>query len=264
LYVATKLGDLLDDLVIVGGLVPCLLIDQKELPEGVSEHIGTMDLDLGLAFALVDERRYSELSVRLRGAGFHPDKNDKGIDTRQRWCIDAPRVTMDFLIEPNDAGKRPGKLFDIEQDLAAIVVPGLRLAFKDRCRKEISGLTIRGEQASRQVWVCGPGAFVVLKALAFRLRGENKDAYDLFYVTRNYGEKVSDVGERLKPLLDDPIAVEAIEYLKADFLEEDGLGPRRVAEFLYDRPDADIQTEVTSFVRRLLESVSDPNGDTRK
>jgi hypothetical protein len=36
LYVATKLGDLMDDLVIVGGLVPSLLIDQETLPEGAA------------------------------------------------------------------------------------------------------------------------------------------------------------------------------------------------------------------------------------
>ncbi|HEV3110278.1 MAG TPA: hypothetical protein VGY99_07270 [Candidatus Binataceae bacterium] len=31
LYVATKLGDLLDEVVIVAGLVPSLIIDQKKL-----------------------------------------------------------------------------------------------------------------------------------------------------------------------------------------------------------------------------------------
>ena len=31
LYVATKLGDLMDDTVVVGGLVPSLLIDQAAL-----------------------------------------------------------------------------------------------------------------------------------------------------------------------------------------------------------------------------------------
>ena len=35
LYVATKLGDLMDELVVVGGLVPSLLIDQGALPVGV-------------------------------------------------------------------------------------------------------------------------------------------------------------------------------------------------------------------------------------
>jgi hypothetical protein len=44
-----------------------------------------------------------------------------------------------------------------------------------------------------------PGC-IGLKALAFRLPGENKDAYDLFYVLRNYGENVSDIVEHLDPL----------------------------------------------------------------
>ena len=34
LYLATKLGDLRDDLVIVGGLVPSLIVPQIELPTG--------------------------------------------------------------------------------------------------------------------------------------------------------------------------------------------------------------------------------------
>lgn len=48
LYVATKLGDLMNELVIVGGLVPSLLIDQQALPDGTEAHVGTTDLDVGL------------------------------------------------------------------------------------------------------------------------------------------------------------------------------------------------------------------------
>ena len=48
LYLATKLGELMPELVIVGGLVPALLIDQDNLPENVTAYAGTMDLDLGL------------------------------------------------------------------------------------------------------------------------------------------------------------------------------------------------------------------------
>jgi hypothetical protein len=49
LYVATILGDLLDQLVIVGGLVPSLLIPNLSLSEGDNPHVGTTELDLGLA-----------------------------------------------------------------------------------------------------------------------------------------------------------------------------------------------------------------------
>jgi excinuclease UvrABC ATPase subunit len=65
LYLASKLGELMPELVVVGGLVPSLLIDQHNLPENVTAHVGTMDLDLGLAFTLVGEARYQEVAERL-------------------------------------------------------------------------------------------------------------------------------------------------------------------------------------------------------
>lgn len=46
LYVATRLGDLMDDMVVVGGLVPSLLISQDEVPPLREPHVGTMDLDI--------------------------------------------------------------------------------------------------------------------------------------------------------------------------------------------------------------------------
>lgn len=78
LYLATKLGDLMDDLVIIGGLVPSLLINQEGLPEGEEAHVGTMDLDVGLTVALLDEGRYTAFTERLRRAGFSPDENEDG------------------------------------------------------------------------------------------------------------------------------------------------------------------------------------------
>ena len=51
------------ELVVVGGLVPSLLIDQQNLPENVTPYVGTMDLDLGLAFALVGQERYQEMAA---------------------------------------------------------------------------------------------------------------------------------------------------------------------------------------------------------
>jgi len=43
----------------------------------------------------------------------------------------------------------------------------------------LKGETLFGEKATRNIRVCDAGAYVVLKALAFDSRGENKDAYDL-------------------------------------------------------------------------------------
>ena len=94
---------------------------------------------------------------------------------------------------------------------------------------------------------------MVLKALAFHIRGENKDAYDLFYLLRNYGRNVSDVAAQMQPLLPDPSAAKALEYLRADFTDLEAIGPRRVAEFLYGRPDPDTQADAVGFVRQILQ-----------
>jgi hypothetical protein len=57
LYIGTILGDYMEQAVIVGGLVPSILIDQMNLPDGADSHVGTMDLDIGLTLAIFDEKR---------------------------------------------------------------------------------------------------------------------------------------------------------------------------------------------------------------
>ena len=52
LYISTIIGDYIDDLVIVGGLVPNLIIPQAPLPEGVEAHVGTQDLDIGFSLGV--------------------------------------------------------------------------------------------------------------------------------------------------------------------------------------------------------------------
>ncbi len=261
LYVATKLGDLMDEVVVVGGLVPSLLIDQSALPEGASAHVGTMDLDVGLKLALLDEGRYRTLTERLRDAGFTQDQTEEGRPTRQRWRVTGlGSVTVDFLIPPSLATDQGGKLRDIEKDFAAIIAPGLQARLPGPPARPIEGKTIFGEKAARDVWVCGPGAFVVLKALAFLGRGENKDAYDLYYLVRNFGAGVEDVAACLRPLLGDDEAQRAFQVLRDDFLDHDGVGPRRVAEFLQGGPDDEIQADVVGFVSALLDAATSARG----
>jgi hypothetical protein len=255
LYIATKLGDLMGDLVVVGGLVPSLLIDQEELT--AEAHVGTLDLDLGLTLGLLDRGRYRSLTERLRRAEFAQDVNEDGNPTRQRWMIErGGKVTVDFLIQPSLPGDRGGTLRDIEADFAAIIAPGLHLAFEDRRRLRLSGRTIAGEEATREVWVCEAGAYVVLKALAFELRGDDKDAYDLYYLVRNYGSGVEDVAVRLRPLLGDTTTGEALAILRRDFLDHDAVGPRRVARFLTGGTDDAIQADVVGFVDELLRKIT--------
>lgn len=254
LYVATILGDYMEQAVIVGGLVPSILIDQENLPDGADSHVGTTDLNLGLTLEIFDKKRYQAITDRLRSANFSPDVNEQGNLTRQRWKIEkAGKITIDFLVPPVSEDDVGGQIKDIEKDFAAVITPGLELAFKDRTKIRLNGYTIFGENAKRDVYVCGPGAFVVLKALAFRTRGENKDAYDLYYHIRNYGSSVEDIAEALKPLLHEKETKEAVKILIEDFTSNDSVGAVRVARFITDSTDEAIQAEVAGFVRNLID-----------
>ncbi len=249
LDLATAVGELLKDLVVVGGLVPSLLIDADR--GGVEAHVGTLDLDVGLQIGLPDRAHFHRLAARLRDQGFEPSKDRSGETSPYRWQRSRGGPLVDFLTPPREARQAAGDLVVVDRDLEAVVTPGLRLAFRDRERVPMA----RWREASGALLpVCGPGAFVVLKALAFRGRHENKDAYDLHYVLRHFGVAVEDVAARLRPLLDDSDATTAVGYLRADFATLDSAGPRGAALFLGRDDDAfkaDVSGLVGEFIGRL-------------
>jgi hypothetical protein len=94
-----------------------------------------------------------------------------------------------------------------------------------------------------------------MKALALRIRGENKDAYDLVYLLQNFGHGVEPVSAALKPLLIEAEAQEALKYLAEDFETVESVGPCRAAEFLLGTQDDDAQADAWGVVRSLLDLV---------
>jgi hypothetical protein len=161
-------------------------------------------------------------------------------------------VSVDFLIPPSTPAVRGGTIRDLEKNFAALIAPGLPLAFRDRTKVILDGETLLGERAVRQMWACGAAAYLVLKALAFRSRGENKDAYDLFYVLRNHGDGPRTVAEAFRPLLDDSAARDALGILEADFTTPDSVGAMRVAAFLARQGDATFLADVAGFAREFV------------
>ena len=125
----------------------------------------------------------------------------------------------------------------------------------------IAGFTTAGERAERDIWVCGPGAFLVLKALALRIRGENKDAYDLAYVANAIISDETMRNDVYSFLIDNRTDIDvqrALDFIKRDFGSLDGVGPKRTAEFLRGGPDDEIQADVVGLVSSLLKSIPLP------
>ncbi len=91
-----------------------------------------------------------------------------------------------------------------------------------------------------------------MKALAFKYRGDNKDAYDIYFVIKNFGKGIEDVYRRLFPLLGDDATDRALEILQNDFTDPESTGPKRAAEFLYGSTDLEFQADLAGLIRQLL------------
>lgn len=234
LTIAGALGDLMDDVCIVGGLVPSLIIDLRAEELADEEgHCGTNDLDVALAVALLDDARYKEISDRLRRESFEPDSSTAGNPTPQRWRKGELKVTIDFLMAPAVGEDESVRIKHLEGDFAALVTPGLHLAFDEQERVRLEGHNLDGQRLERSVPVCGPAAFVVLKAFAFALRTEPKDAYDLVYVLASWPGGTSDIADRLArhAEIDRVTVAKALSHLSGDFASVDHHGPQRAAMF---------------------------------
>jgi hypothetical protein len=263
LTLAVTLGALMDDLCIVGGLVPSLIIDRElDQHEDADEpHPGTNDLDVAIAVALLDDNQYAEISHRLRQEGFEPDTNEDGNPTLQRWKWGGLKVTVDFLLPPVEGAEAGGRVLPLEGDFGVLIAPGLELAFEEREQVAIDGYTLKGEKVTRTIPVCGPAAFVVLKALAFADRGEPKDAFDQVYVIRRWPGGAAAIVERLERHAERhrDVVARALELLVRDFGSPDHIGPLRVAEFegaVEDRRDeaaADAHGYVDDIVRLCVQ-----------
>lgn len=265
LHVATVLGEWMEQVTLIGGIVPSLLVPPGMLPEGADPHPGTAGIDLGLQLSVLTDEGYATISELLRQAGYRPVEKEEDRIRRQTWRTDPALgaiVTIDFLIARSPEQAPKTRLQNLEPDFAALIADGLQLVERDKRKILISGQTIRGERAERSIWVCGPASFVVLKSRAIHLREKPKDAFDLHYVLTNVEGGVNGVGDSLREMLDDKDAVESIEFLRQAYQTIDSIGPSRAAFFLYGARIAQTQDDYDNlaasahaYVNRLLEAL---------
>jgi len=245
----------MNEVVVIGGMVPQLLIESQE-PVPEQAYIGTLDLDLGLSLAVQGKGGHEAIAARLRERGYGPDRNEKGNPSLQRWKVGpsgGEQVLVDFMTPLARSPEEAGKVLTLDGDFGAVQIPGLGLAFRDNLSVTLAWEGAAPGSQGQPITVCGHGAFVVLKALAHRVRNEHKDAYDIYYVLRQLPRGMEEAEARLRPLLDDPHAQRALSLLAEDFATPDAIGSVRVAEFLRDGNDEILQAEASGFVRTLLD-----------
>ena len=239
LQVADGLGArLMDTLTVVGGLAPYLLVPPETLPPD-TRHVGTLDLDLGLALADSQEPRlYKRIAESLGASGFSADLDRKAQEPLQwKWPASGiAQVWVDIIPDAEIGGVAPW-------------LPEIRFALVEREAVDLRGRTLDGKEVRARVWMCNAAAFLLLKAIAFRRRRERKDAHDLYFVLRYHQ---GDILESVVKISRDPEGGALLEVLREHFADHDGAGARAVAEFLSGRPDDEIQADVVGATQRIL------------
>lgn len=262
LTLAGALGDLADELCIVGGLVPSMICDTPVDPTALDRgaHTGTNDLDVALEISVLDDEHYKEIASRLRAKDFHPDTKATGAIVRQRWRWRDENVTVDFLIAPAP-GTDPDtvRVQNLEHDLAALVVKPLGLVFHERISRTLKGHTLDADLIERPIAFCGPAAFVALKAFAFANRTERKDAYDLVYVLRRWPAGIEDIAARTAAhFARDPDGIsDILDLLDRDFETEDSIGPREASRFHDGAIEANRVADAHGAVRAFLDACAE-------
>jgi hypothetical protein len=257
----TLLGDIgpwRERIYLAGGLAPRYIVGQ--LPEGVSPHVGTTDVDLVIGLAL-DEAAgtYRTLETNLKRSGFAGESSFRWVRT-----VDGVTVAVEFLCETDAV--EPGRIFKPRGEgtgsgLGAFNVRGAQLLADDFLERDIEADRLDDGGRSRvTLRVANILPYAVLKTFAFQERHENKDAYDLIFCLLNYGDGPDDAGRvaSASPVVGHATVNEAIALLSARFQDVDRDGPAAYAAFLAGPDDSDgnarLRREAVVVVRTFLGS----------
>jgi hypothetical protein len=257
---AHLLGAYREQLVIVGGLVPSLILTAAD-----EAHVGTMDIDLALdAGTLREEDAYAEVIRLLERGGFYRNEAGEHPDLRAfQMATDvdledggpAVKVEVDLLIP--DGVKLDKHRPPLVKGLRTMAMKGIGLALQHASDVTIEGRTRQGRRDQATLRVVGPEAFLVLKGLALLGRREPKDAYDVYYIVRYAPDGPQALGRACRALREHPDAQRAYAAIAQKFEHLDSYGPGAVMDFLSqengdaDTLQLDAHRQVQAWVRGL-------------
>ena len=217
------LGEYRDDMVLVGGWIPELLI-----PQSRERHVGSIDVDLALNLKELTEAGYRMIGEILLQHGYAQDKQQPFIF---RKTVRGQAVQVDFLAgEYGGTGKsrRTQKALDMQPRK----VRGCDLAFQiEPTTVSVKGKLPDGATDEVQVQVASVVPFLIMKGMALEDRRKAKDAYDIYFVLHNYPGGVEAVVKAFKPHLKLALVKEGLKKIAGKFATLDHVGPKDVSEF---------------------------------
>jgi predicted nucleotidyltransferase len=216
-----------DCLVVVGGWVPDLLLEQADEP-----HVGSIDVDLALDANKLADGRYADLLKLLLDSGrYKPGAKpfQLVVEVDLKDGAKPVEVEVEFLAprEVKLKKNRPKLL----EGFRVLQADGCGTAFHAPVRLEVSGRTVRGANNKVHLRIASLPDFLVMKAHALAGRDKPKDAYDLCYCLEHCPAGMNALAAVWKNRRKEKDVARAIAILRDKFGSVDAFGPGQVVEF---------------------------------
>jgi hypothetical protein len=245
------LGEYRDDIVVVGGMVPGLLLSNAE-----PRHVGTLDVDLALDHRKFQESGYKPVQKLLLSRGYEPDDQQPFV-FRRRANINGRDIVVEVdLLAGEYGGTGRSRRTQRVQDVRPRKARGCDLAFEKPIEVKLEGKLPDGGDDSCTVRVAAIVPFLVMKGMALRDRLKEKDAYDIYYCVRNYPEGLETLTEEFRIHLGNKLVQEGIGCIREKFASPTHIGPKHVADFemLEDKGERErLQRDAYERINALLE-----------
>jgi Nucleotidyl transferase AbiEii toxin, Type IV TA system len=236
-----------DAIVVIGGWVPDLL-----LPNAEPEHIGSIDVDLALDAAKLNDGRYAELlKLLLDTQRYIPGDKDFQLMTLVDLGDGQPPVRVDVeFLAPSEVKleKNRPKLVD---DFRVLQFPACAAAFQAPVDIDVAGSMISGAKNQVHVRVASLSDLIIMKAHAIEGRDKPKDVYDLCYCLDEYPNGIESLAADWRSRRGDKLVESARAILMKKFESVEHYGPQQLAVF-HNSPAPD---ESAMHARRAYELV---------
>lgn len=249
------LGQYRDDIVVVGGWVPELLLPQSQV-----HHIGSTDVDLALNHRTLQEAGYRTIKELLLARGYREGSQPfifhRIVQQGSREIV----VEIDFLAGEYEGTGQSHRTQKV-QGVRARKARGCDLAFDDSTEVTLHGVLPEGGEDTARVRVASLVPFLTMKGIALTERLKEKDAWDVVFCLQHYPGGVDALIQEFRPHLAHGLVQEGLKSLAEKFASPNHIGPKFVADF-EELTDLDaralVQRDAYERVQYLLQGLGIP------
>jgi len=221
------LGEYRENIVLIGGWVPHILLSKEGEP-----HVGSIDVDLALDHRKLKDEGYRTIRELLLNRGYkegdQPFVFERTVDVSGNEVV----VEVDFLAGEYEGTSKKHRHQKIEgQGMRPRKARGCDIVFEDPREETIEGELPGGGKDSVKVRVASIVPFLAMKGMAMEDRLKEKDPWDVYYCIKNYPGGVDALVQELDPHVRHGLVREGLEKIAKRFASEKHVGPKSVADF---------------------------------